>query len=227
MVEKVYSLRELVPEIYADVSQNTEAMESHYKELIRIDKAFRSLSDIPESKGIIESCKDNFVNLMKAIISSPDAKKILRKVSQKKEITLEEHILLQSIILENMGKEKELLESKISKYNEFYERIETIDGRMTKLLSFITEYFDEESLFLTDEIFSECEKKINLILDNFEKEVKELEEYTMNKVKDVDFIDDTIFEEKITKVALSTVESSKHKHLINKFKKNRTGKQKD
>ncbi|MGC5816008.1 hypothetical protein [Clostridium perfringens] len=126
-----------------------------------------------------------------------------------------------------MGKEKELLESKISKYNEFYERIETIDGRMTKLLSFITEYFDEESLFLTDEIFSECEKKMNLILDNFEKEVKELEEYTMNKVKDVDFIDDTIFEEKITKVALSTIESSKHKHLINKFKKNRTGKQED
>ncbi|MGC5816009.1 hypothetical protein [Clostridium perfringens] len=84
MVEKVYSLRELVPEIYADLSQNTEAMESHYKELTRIDKAFRSLSDIPESKGIIESCKDNFVNLMKAIISSPDAKKILRKVSQKK-----------------------------------------------------------------------------------------------------------------------------------------------
>ncbi|HFF9301879.1 hypothetical protein ACV3XI_12695 [Clostridium perfringens] len=226
MVEKVYSLRELVPEIYNVNPKDSKAIDAHYKELNRVDKAFRSLSDVPDSKGIIESCKDNFVNLMRAIIFSHDAKKILRKVSQKKEITLEEHMLLQSIILENMGKEQERLESKISKYNEFYERIETIDGRMTKLLSFITEYFDEESLFLTDEIFSECEKRINLILDNFEKEVKELEEYTMNKVKDVDSIDDMIYEEKITKVTLSTVESSKHKHLINKFKKNRTGKQK-
>lgn len=227
MIEKVYSLRELVPEIYNVNPKDSKAIDAHYKELTRVDKDFRSLSDIPESKGIIESCKDNFVNLMKAIIFSPDARKILRKVSQKKEITIEEHMLLQSIILNNSGKEKDSLKYKISKFEEFFERIESIDERMTGLLSFITEYFDEEALFLTDEIFSECEKRINLILDNFEKEVKELEEYTMNKVKDVDAIDDMIFEEKITKVALSTVESSKHKHLINKFKKNRTGKQKD
>lgn len=227
MIEKVYSLRELVPEIYNVNPKDSKAIDAHYKELTRVDKDFRALSDIPESKGIIESCKDNFVNLMKAIIFSPDARKILRKFSQKKEITLEEHMLLQSIILNNSGKEKDSLKYKISKFEEFFERIESIDERMTGLLSFITEYFDEEALFLTDEIFSECEKRINLILDNFENEVKELEKYTMSNVKAVDFIDDMIFGDKITKATLSTLESSKHKHLINKFKKNRTGKQKD
>lgn len=222
MIEKVYSLRELVPEIYGIDPTKSKNVDAHYKELTRVDKLLRGLSDVPESKGIMESYKENYVNLMKAIIfDDGNFKNILNKICNNKKVSNEECMSLINLMLNNLSGEskRDKVEYKISKYDEFYKRIENIEERTTGILSGVVKYFDEDALFLTYEVFKDCEEKISLILDNFEKEIKEVEDYVNLRKGQLDYINDMIFDDKIEKIISSTMASSKHKHLTNKFNK--------
>lgn len=180
----IYSLKELVEEIY-DIDKNSNCFDSNYKDLQRIDSALRGSSDYYITKGILKENKDKYVKLIKKIISNDEIKKIVKKIGKNKILTEEEDKKYVEFMLDNFDSGDSLKEN-IEELKKINKRITKIENEVKYILYGIPKYFECESTDL-----------MNIVLDVYEEGIKKLHQEIKNKCKELDSIDNTVFEEKL------------------------------
>lgn len=181
--KNIYSLSDLVEEIY-DIKSDSESFPSNYKDLLRIDKALRGVSDYNVSQGILEENKKKYIQLIKNIIRNPDIKKIVKRIEQNKHLTDEEYNKYTQFMLENLSDDKVGL--KVKELGEIRKRIKSIEYKVRYILNIIPRYFDEESIDLMEIVLDKYEQGINKLHD----EIKEL-------CEELDSIDDERYKQKL------------------------------
>ena len=217
-MQKVYSLRELVPEIFG-VDENSEIFESNYKELVRLNNIVKYNTDYRYLQGVSEENKDNYVRLMKNIIESGDVKKLIKKFNEEKEFTNEEFEKIKNIFLNSLGNERSEVEAKINKVELLEERMYGIQNRSIYILREVLTYFCDEALFLTEGVFNDIANEMEAILDEYDNKVNNLLKKAKIKCNELDDLDDEIYINKIIKGYISSIENKKFQDKYNKILK--------
>lgn len=192
--KKIYPLMDLVEKIY-DTDENSESFDANYKDLLRIDKALRGVSDYDISQGILEENKDKYIKTVRKVVGNPDIKRIIKKVGLKKTLTGEEHNKYTKFMLENLSDDS--VKSKVDELDEIVKRISQIESKVKHILNVIPNYFDVESTDLMKIVLDKYEQGINKLHDEIEKQCKEL-----------DSIDDERYEQKMLRTFLQYGEKS-------------------
>lgn len=217
-MEKVYSLRELVPEIFG-VDENREMFEANYKELVRLNNIVKYNTDYRYLQGVSEENKDNYVRLMKNIIESGDVKKLIKKFNEEKKFTNEEFEKIKNIFLNSLGNERSEVEAKINKVELLEERMYGIQNRSIYILGEVLTYFCDEALFLTEGVFNDIANEMEAILDEYDNKVNNLLKKAKIKCNELDDLDDEIYINKIIKGYISSIENKKFQDKYNKILK--------
>lgn len=217
-MQKVYSLRELVPEIFG-VDENREMFEANYKELVRLNNIVKYNTDYRYLQGVSEENKDNYVRLMKNIIESGDVKKLIKKFNEEKKFTNEEFEKIKNIFLNSLGNERSEVEAKINKVELLEERMYGIQNRSIYILREVLTYFCDEALFLTEGVFNDIANEMEAILDEYDNKVNNLLKKAKIKCNDLDDLDDEIYINKIIKGYISSIENKKFQDKYNKILK--------
>lgn len=216
-MKEVYSLRELVKDIYGTSEYKDNSFEANYKELQRIDEVLRQNSDYSQLKGILKENKDKYIGLMKDIVSDSDLKKSIEKLNKGKKVKYEELEHIVNIYL----KHNLQLKDRVDRYNDMHRKLEMIQDKEIGLLKGIIEYFTEEELLIVEEnIFNDTLKKIELLTDEYKNKVDKICREAIDTCKYYDKIDDQIYTAKLINTLIPSVESKKlmsqYKKLINK-----------
>lgn len=217
-MQKVYSLRELVPEIFG-VDENREMFEANYKELVRLNNIVKYNTDYRYLQGVSEENKDNYVRLMKNIIESGDVKKLIKKFNEEKKFTNEEFEKIKNIFLNSLGNERSEVEAKINKVELLEERMYGIQNRSIYILGEVLTYFCDEALFLTEGVFNDIANEMEAILDEYDNKVNNLLKKAKIKCNELDDLDDEIYINKIIKGYISSIENKKFQDKYNKILK--------
>lgn len=192
--KKIYPLMDLVEKIY-DTDENSESFNANYKDLLRIDKALRGVSDYDISQGILEENKDKYIKTVRKVVGNPDIKRIIKKVGLKKTLTGEEHNKYTKFMLENLSDDS--VKSKVDELDEIVKRISQIESKVKHILNVIPNYFDVESTDL-----------MKIVLDKYENGINELHDEIKKKCKELDSIDDERYEQKMLRTFLQYGEKS-------------------
>lgn len=217
-MQKVYSLRELVPAIFG-VDENSEMFEANYKELVRLNNIVKYNTDYRYLQGVSEENKDNYVRLMKNIIESGDVKKLIKKFNEEKKFTNEEFEKIKNIFLNSLGNERSEVEAKINKVELLEERMYGIQNRSIYILGEVLTYFCDEALFLTEGVFNDIANEMEAILDEYDNKVNNLLKKAKIKCNELDDLDDEIYINKIIKGYISSIENKKFQDKYNKILK--------
>ncbi|MBZ9633390.1 hypothetical protein [Clostridium sp. FP1] len=204
-IKKVYSLSELVEEIYLVNKETSKNYDACYKELQRIDKVLRGNSDYSMSKGILEDHKEKYVSSIKKIVNDSELKKIIAKIGSNKKLTDEEYKKYTEFMLKNINDEN--IKEKVNDMESIKQKIEKIDSKVKYIINLIPNYFDVESTDLME-----------IVLDEYEKEIDKLHKKIQERCEELDEIDDMRYKEKLIKT-LTGYGSNNIRNMKSKDKK--------
>lgn len=217
-MQKVYSLRELVPYIFG-VDENNSSFEANYKELVRLNNIVKYNTDYKHMQGILEENKDNYIRLMKNIIESGDVKKLIKKLNEGKALTNKEFEKIIRVFFDSLGNKKSEVEEKVNKIDSLEERMYKIQNMSVYILKEILTYFCEDAFFLTENVFNDIANDMEIILDEYDNKVNNLFKKAKAKCNELDELDDEIYSEKIIKGYISSIENKKFKDKYNRILK--------
>ncbi|WP_297639027.1 hypothetical protein [uncultured Clostridium sp.] len=209
--QKVYSLRELVPEIFG-VGEESNSFESKYKELVRLNNLVKMNTDYSDMQGVLAENKDNYVRLMKNIdTSTDDVKKLIKKFNERKLLTREEFEKIMAVFINSLGTKKDEVKEKIDIINKLEEKMYKIQDENMYILKEVLTYFCDDAIFLTEGVFNEIAKEMQNLLDEHKGKVNNLLKVAKSRFKELDVIDDEIYETKLIKGYISSIEDKKFK----------------
>ncbi|WP_338631017.1 hypothetical protein [Clostridium baratii] len=217
-MQKVYSLRELVPYIF-EVDENNSSFEANYKELVRLNNIVKYNTDYKHMQGIPEENKDNYIRLMKNIIESGDVKKLIKKFNEGKSLKNEEFEKIIGVFFASLGNGKNEVEGKVNRLHSLEERMYELQDRSTYILKEVLTYFCDDAFFLTEDIFNDIANDMEIILDEYDNKVKNLLKKAKAKCNELDELDDEIYSEKIIKGYISSIANKKFRDKYNRILK--------
>lgn len=183
-LEKVYPLTELVEDIYDIDKETAKNYEACYKELQRIDKVLRQISDFSMTTGVVQRNRDRYVLMIRELISDRELKKVIVKISRNKKLTEIEDDMYHEFFYKYIDNEKD--KEIFNGMRLINKKIENITGKVTRFVNIIPTYFDIESTDL-----------MNIVLDEYETKVDELNVWLKKRCEQLDEIDDERYKEKI------------------------------
>ena len=159
---KFYSRDELLPEIVGkDIYEMSPGAVK--QAIYRFDKVLKKMGSYRDKRGIPESKKNQYVNLMNGIYFNDKIKKIINKIYAGNKVLEEEHIYLFDFLLEGIEDETER-----NLYE--YHRRELLGKELNEQINSIymtNNKFSKNNICLPYEIQIELLKDINIEINNY------------------------------------------------------------
>lgn len=171
--KEIYYLTDLIPEIWDINDYTIQNIKAYEKELQRIDKSIRTVSDFGMTTGILKQNKDKYVRLVKDIVSNSVIKKIITKIGNGKELTEQENTLYIEFMMEHEDNQE--IKQKVADTLEIEKTVKKIRKEVNHILHVLCNYFDTDSIDLTKTAILEYEKGISNLSREIEKTCERLD----------------------------------------------------